>query len=71
DRHTDTEHYIYRLVADVYKIVNDGLRITLEGDIVEGSICIRDDCLAIGDQITEVNDQSFNEFSNVEALYLL
>ncbi|CAF1259924.1 unnamed protein product [Rotaria sp. Silwood1] len=39
--------------------------------IVEGSICIRDDCLAIGDQITEVNDQSFNEFSNVEALYLL
>ncbi|CAF4007585.1 unnamed protein product [Rotaria sordida] len=40
-------------------------------DEVEGSICVRDDRLAIGDQITEVNDQSFNEFSNVKALYLL
>ncbi len=40
-------------------------------DIVEGSVCARDGRLAIGDQIIEVNDQSLNGFSNVQALYLL
>lgn len=40
-------------------------------DIAEGSACSRDGRLAIGDQIIEVNDQSLNGFSNVQALYLL
>ncbi|CAF4646124.1 unnamed protein product [Rotaria sp. Silwood1] len=40
-------------------------------DIAEGSSCARDGRLAIGDQIIEVNDQSLNGFSNVQALYLL
>ncbi|CAF3782130.1 unnamed protein product [Rotaria magnacalcarata] len=40
-------------------------------DIAEGSACFRDGRLAIGDQIIEVNDQSLNGFSNVQALYLL
>jgi hypothetical protein len=40
-------------------------------DIVEGSVCARDGRLKIGDQIIEVNDQSLNGFSNVQALYLL
>ncbi len=40
-------------------------------DIAEGSVCARDGRLAIGDQIIEVNDQSLNGFSNVQALYLL
>ena len=40
-------------------------------EIVQGSVCARDGRLAIGDQIIEVNDQSLNGFSNVQALYLL
>jgi C-terminal processing protease CtpA/Prc len=40
-------------------------------DIAEGSVCARDERLLIGDQIIEVNDQSLNGFSNVQALYLL
>ncbi|CAF0743296.1 unnamed protein product [Rotaria sordida] len=40
-------------------------------DIAEGSSCARDGRLAIGDQIIEVNDQSLNGFSNIQALYLL
>jgi len=40
-------------------------------DIVEDSVCARDGRLKIGDQIIEVNDQSLNGFSNVQALYLL
>jgi C-terminal processing protease CtpA/Prc len=34
-------------------------------------VSARDGRLAIGDQIIEVNDQSLNGFSNVQALYLL
>jgi C-terminal processing protease CtpA/Prc len=40
-------------------------------DIAEESVCSRDGRLAIGDQIIEVNDQSLNGFSNIQALYLL
>ena len=40
-------------------------------DIAEGSVCSRDGRLAVGDQIIEVNDQSLNGFSNIQALYLL
>jgi hypothetical protein len=40
-------------------------------DIAEGSVCARDGRLTIGDQIIEVNDQSLNGFSNIQALYLL
>ncbi len=40
-------------------------------DIAESSVCARDGRLSIGDQIIEVNDQSLNGFSNVQALYLL
>jgi multiple PDZ domain protein len=40
-------------------------------DIAENSVCARDGRLSIGDQIIEVNDQSLNGFSNVQALYLL
>jgi len=40
-------------------------------DIAEESVSARDGRLAIGDQIIEVNDQSLNGFSNVQALYLL
>lgn len=40
-------------------------------DIAKGSVSARDGRLAIGDQIIEVNDQSLNGFSNVQALYLL
>lgn len=40
-------------------------------DIATGSVCARDGRLAIGDQIIEVNDQSLNGFSNIQALYLL
>ena len=40
-------------------------------DIAEGSVSARDGRLTVGDQIIEVNDQSLNGFSNVQALYLL
>jgi C-terminal processing protease CtpA/Prc len=40
-------------------------------DIAENSVCARDRRLTVGDQIVEVNDQSLNGFSNVQALYLL
>ncbi len=40
-------------------------------DIAKGSVCAHDGRLTIGDQIIEVNDQSLNGFSNVQALYLL
>lgn len=40
-------------------------------DIAPDSVCARDGRLALGDQIIEVNEQSLNGFSNVQALYLL
>ncbi|UJR23757.1 hypothetical protein I4U23_026734 [Adineta vaga] len=50
---------------------NDAIAGIFIRDIAEGSVCSRDGSLAIGDQIIEVNDQSLNGFSNVQALYLL
>lgn len=40
-------------------------------EITPESVTARDGRLAVGDQIIEVNEQSLNGFSNVQALYLL
>ncbi|CAF4656488.1 unnamed protein product [Rotaria sp. Silwood1] len=50
---------------------NDAIAGIFIRDIAEGSVCSRDGRLSIGDQIIEVNDQSLNGFSNIQALYLL
>ncbi|UJR25101.1 hypothetical protein I4U23_006461 [Adineta vaga] len=50
---------------------NDAIAGIFIRDIAEGSVCARDGRLIVGDQIIEVNDQSLNGFSNVQALYLL
>ncbi|CAF0974575.1 unnamed protein product [Adineta steineri] len=50
---------------------NDAIAGIFIRDIAEESVCSRDGRLAIGDQIIEVNEQSLNGFSNVQALYLL
>jgi C-terminal processing protease CtpA/Prc len=56
---------------DVYLCLLDAIAGIFIRDIAEGSVCWRDSRLAIGDQIIEVNEQSLNGFSNVQALYLL
>jgi C-terminal processing protease CtpA/Prc len=59
-RHTDDVIFFLDAIAGIF------IR-----DIADDSVCSRDGRLAIGDQIIEVNEQSLNGFSNVQALYVL
>jgi C-terminal processing protease CtpA/Prc len=62
--------YCKHIIID-FDIFIDAIAGIFIRDIAEGSVCSRDGRLAIGDQIIEVNDQSLNGFSNIQALYVL
>ncbi|CAF1476354.1 unnamed protein product, partial [Didymodactylos carnosus] len=50
---------------------NDAISGIFIRDIAAESVCAKDGRLYVGDQIVEVNEQSLNGFSNVQALQLL
>jgi len=55
----------------LFLFITDAIAGIFIRDISEGSVCARDGRLVVGDQIIEVNEQSLNGFSNVQALSLL